>query len=67
MTDSHPVPPATDPEAYIAAAAGLLAIPLDPAWVGAIAGNLGVLRAAADLVGGFPLPDEAEPAPVYEA
>lgn len=54
-------------DAYIHAAAGLLAIPVDPAWLGAIGSNLTVLRAAADLVAGFPLPDEAEAAPVYEA
>jgi hypothetical protein len=45
----------------------LLSIPLDPAWMGAVGSNLAVLRAAADQVGAFPLPDEAEPAPVYEA
>lgn len=65
MPETTEAPPA--PDAYIAAAAGLLAVPLDPAWIGTIAGNLSVLRAAADLVGGFPLPDEAEPAPVYGA
>lgn len=59
------MPETHDP--YIAAAAALLALPLDPAWTATIASNLGVLRAAAALVGDFPLPDEAEPAPVYEA
>jgi hypothetical protein len=54
-------------DAYIDAAAGLLAIPLDPAWIGAIGSNLAVLRAAAAHVAEFPLPDEAEAAPVYEA
>ncbi len=54
-------------DATIAAAAAMLALPLDPAWTPTIASNLTVLRAAAALVGDFPLPDEAEPAPVYEA
>lgn len=54
-------------DAYIDAAAALLAIPLDPAWVASIGANLTVLGAAADLVAGFPLPDEAEPAPVFAA
>lgn len=52
---------------YIAAAAALLALPIDPTWTATIARNLGVLRTAAAFVGDFPLPDEAEPAPVYEA
>ncbi|NEU12824.1 DUF4089 domain-containing protein [Methylobacterium sp. BTF04] len=67
MSETNAPPPATGPDAYITAAAALLAIPLDPAWIGAIGSNLSVLCAAADLVGGFPLPDAAEPAPVYTA
>ncbi|MDB5645584.1 DUF4089 domain-containing protein [Methylobacterium sp.] len=67
MSEQNDTPPAGDLDTYIAAAAGLLSIPLDPAWMGAVGSNLAVLRAAADQVGAFPLPDEAEPAPVYEA
>ncbi|KQP03469.1 MAG: DUF4089 domain-containing protein [Methylobacterium sp.] len=66
MTDA-PHDPAFDPDAYARAAAGLLALPLDPAWMPAIAANLRVLHAAADLVGAFPLPDAAEAAPVFAA
>lgn len=61
-TDTSP-----EPDAYIAAAAELLAIPLDPAWTGAIGANLTVLRGAADLVAGFPLDDAVEAAPVFAA
>ncbi|WP_019903491.1 DUF4089 domain-containing protein [Methylobacterium sp. 77] len=52
---------------YIDAASALLGIPLDPAWVAAVGANLTVLHAASGLVAGFPLPDVAEPAPVFTA
>lgn len=54
-------------DAYIDAASALLGIPLDPAWVAAVGANLTVLQSAAGLVAGFPLPDDAEPAPVFTA
>lgn len=60
-------PPPFDPESYAAAAASLLGLRLDPAWVEAVSANLRVLAAAADRVAGFPLPDEAEAAPRFEA
>ncbi|KQP50894.1 DUF4089 domain-containing protein [Methylobacterium sp. Leaf108] len=53
--------------AYVEAAAGLLGLPLDPAWAAGVADNLAVLSAAAERVAAFPLPDEAEVAPVFEA
>ncbi|AWN38080.1 DUF4089 domain-containing protein [Methylobacterium radiodurans] len=66
-----PVPPDTpetpDLTAYATAAAPLLGLALDPAWIEPVRRNLAVLFAAADLVAGFPLPDEAEAAPVFEA
>ncbi|KAB1072412.1 DUF4089 domain-containing protein [Methylobacterium planeticum] len=65
MTDSPTPTPPPDLDAYAAQAATLLGLPLDPAWAGSVAANLRVLRAAADLVEGFPLPDEAEAAPVF--
>lgn len=58
---------AFDPEAYARTAAPLLGLSLDPAWLEPIAKNLAVLAAAAELVAGFPLADEAEAAPVFEA
>jgi hypothetical protein len=51
----------------VAAAAHALALPLDPAWKGAVKANLAVTFALATLVAEFPLPDEAEPAPVFVA
>jgi hypothetical protein len=58
----------TDPlDAYIAAAAAALDLPLEPAWQPTVKANLAVTLKHAATVAAFPLPDEAEPAPVYEA
>ena len=60
--------PSSDPtDDFIEAAASALGIPLDPAWKPAIRGNLEVSLKLARLVDEFPLPDDAEPAPVYKA
>jgi hypothetical protein len=60
-------PPPFDPDAYAAVAAPHLGLAIDPAWVLPITLNLRVLASAADLVAGFPLPDEVEAAPRFEA
>lgn len=65
MPFSPVTPP--DPEAAMEAVAGLLGLTIDPAWREPVLANLRVLRAASALVEGFPLPDEAEAAPVFEA
>jgi hypothetical protein len=52
---------------YIDAAARALAVPIEPAWKPAVRANLEVTLRLAALVAEFPLPDEAEPAPVFEA
>ncbi len=52
---------------YIAAAAAALSLPLDPAWQDAVKANLAVTLKHAATVAEFPLPDEAEPAPVFTA
>ena len=54
-------------DAYIRAAATALAIPLDDAWMPAIRANLAVSLRLANIVADFELPDESEPAPVFEA
>jgi hypothetical protein len=54
-------------DAYIDAAAGALAVPIEPAWKPAVRANLELTFRLAALVTEFPLPDEAEPAPVFEA
>ncbi len=52
---------------FIAAAAAALDLPLEPDWRGAVKANLAVTLKHAALVAEFPLPDEAEPAPIYQA
>jgi hypothetical protein len=60
--------PSSDPtDDFIEASASALGVALDPAWKPAIRANLEVSRTLARLVDEFPLPDEAEPAPVYKA
>jgi hypothetical protein len=58
----------SDPlDAYIDSAAALLALPLEPEWKGAVRANLEVTLKLAALVGEKELPDDAEPAPLYQA
>ena len=59
-----PSPPLDD---FIAAAAAALDLPLDPAWKGAVKANLEVTLRHAATVAECPVPDEAEPAPVFRA
>jgi hypothetical protein len=54
-------------DALILASAHALALPVDPAWVPMIRSNLDVTFRLAALVADFPLPDDAEPAPVFRA
>jgi hypothetical protein len=59
--------PADDFDALIAASAGVLSLPVDPAWYPTIRSNLEVTFRLAALVADFRLPDDAEPAPVFRA
>ena len=52
---------------YIEAAAKALEQPLEPEWMPAIKANLEVTLRLGREVASFPLPDEAEPAFVFEA
>jgi hypothetical protein len=54
-------------DAYIEAAASALGLPVESAWRTAVKANLEVNLRHAALVAEFELPDEAEPAPVFEA
>ena len=59
---------AADPlDDFIASAAAALGLPLEPDWQPAVKANLAVTLKQAALVDAFPLPDAAEPAPVFEA
>lgn len=54
-------------DGFIVAAAAVLDLPLDPAWQAAVKANLDVTLKHAATVAEFALPDEAEPAPIFEA
>ena len=60
----------TQPDALdslIAAAVQALELPFEAAWQPAIKANLAVTLRQAALVTEFPLSDDAEPAPVFQA
>lgn len=65
--EGHMAEPNDPLDAYITAAAAALDLPLQPEWEGAVKANLAVTLKHAALVAEFPLADEAEPAPVFEA
>ena len=52
---------------FIDAAAAALGLPVEPEWKPGIKANLQVTLRVAAMVAEFELPDEAEPAPVFEA
>ena len=54
-------------DGYIEYAAKVLAVPLRPDWLPAVRENLAVTLKHAATVSKFPLPDDAEPAPVFQA
>ena len=59
---------ATDPlDDLIASTSRALDLPLNPAWQPAVKANLAVTLQLGALVAEFPLPDDAEPAPVFKA
>ena len=52
---------------YITAATRMLDLPIDPAWQPSVRANLELTLRLAAVVAEFPLPDEADAAPVFEA
>jgi len=54
-------------DAYIAAAAAALDLPVAEEWKSAVRANLAVTLRFARMVEGVALPDEAEPADLYRA
>lgn len=54
-------------DALIEANAQLLGLTIDPAWMPQIRESLAVSYRMARFVEAFELPDDAEPAPVFEA
>jgi hypothetical protein len=63
----HRMPSPASLDDYIAAAARVLGLSIDPAWQPAVRANLELTLRLAALVAEFPLPDEADAAPVFEA
>ncbi|ARQ00574.1 DUF4089 domain-containing protein [Pseudorhodoplanes sinuspersici] len=59
MTEHDPL------DAWIVASAELMKLPLDPAWLPAVRQNVEVTFRLAAQFDEFPLPDDAEPAPVF--
>jgi Protein of unknown function (DUF4089) len=59
--------PILDLDELITTSAGALALPVDLAWYPTIRLNLEITFRLATLVANFPLPDDAEPAPVFRA
>jgi Protein of unknown function (DUF4089) len=51
----------------VAASAQALGLNIDPAWYGSVKFNLQLILRIGTLVNDFPLPDDAEPAPVFRA
>jgi hypothetical protein len=54
-------------DALVDASARALGLPLEPAWRPAVKSNLDATLRLAALFTDFPLPDDAEPAPVFAA
>jgi hypothetical protein len=64
----RPKKPPPDPlDDFVAAAARVLALPIEPQWLAAIKANLEVNLRLGAFVAEFALPDESEPAPVFTA
>jgi hypothetical protein len=58
----------SDPlDGYIDAAAHALQLPIEPDWKPSVKANLAVTLKLAASVAEFPLPDDAEPAPIFRA
>ena len=56
-----------DLDAWLDANAALLGIQIAPEWRDAVRQHLRITRDIAQLVLEFPLPDEADPAPIFRA
>lgn len=56
-----------DLDAFMDSAAVILGLRIEPDWRGPVRANLAVTFRMAAMLADFPLPDEAEPAPVFVA
>lgn len=58
--------PDFDPAAHLAASERTLDLVIAPEWRAGVEANVAVIARAADLVMGFPLPDQLESSAVFE-
>ena len=58
---------AQDRDGLIEAQARALGLALEPSWKPAVRANLDAILRLAAMVEAFPLPDDAEPAPIFRA
>jgi hypothetical protein len=54
-------------DSYVSFSASALGLAIEPEWKTAIIANLDAIFKIAALLDGFELPDDIEPAPVFEA
>jgi len=52
---------------FVKASAQLLDLPIEAQWEGSVTANLDTILRLASAFADFPLPDEAEPAPIFTA
>ena len=62
-----PAPKRDAVDALVVAGAQALGLTLDPSWQASVKSNLQLILRHAALVDEFALPDDAEPAPVFQA
>jgi Protein of unknown function (DUF4089) len=62
-----PVAPNDAIDGLVAASAHVLGLNIEPAWHGGVKFNLQLILRIGALVDEFPLPDDTEPAPVFDA
>jgi hypothetical protein len=62
-----PAAPWDSADELVAASARALGLKIDPAWEANVKFNLHLILRHAALVDEFPLPDDAEPAPIFHA
>jgi len=66
MTDRIAPVPDFDAAAHLAALERGLGLVIDPQWRAGVEANIAAIAKAAELVAGFPLPDEIESSAVFE-
>jgi hypothetical protein len=64
---ARPAAPEDSIDALIASSVKVLGLALEPSWHAAVKFNVALILRHATLVEAFPLPDDAEPAPVFHA